>query len=107
MSIEQRLDVDLDAFNLDAVKRAAYRFSDKFAFDVTVDGRTARCTFIFPDGSAPAAIEAAITAFRKEMLDQDLRQTIRGETEQVRNIILAHAFSQSGLIHDESLQDDQ
>jgi His-Xaa-Ser system protein HxsD len=107
MSIEQRLEIDLETFSLDAIKRSAYRFSDKFAFDLTVDGRTARCTFIFPASASPEAAEASIIAFRKELLDQDLRQVIRSETERVRNIILAHAFSQSGLVNDEPLQNDQ
>jgi His-Xaa-Ser system protein HxsD len=107
MSIEQRLDIDLEAFSLDAVKRSAYRFSDKFAFDLTVDGRTARCTFTFPGSASPEAVEASIIAFRKELLDQDLRQAIRSETQHVRNVILAHAFSQSGLVNDEPLQNDK
>jgi len=107
MSIEHRVDIDLNAFNIDVIKRSAYRFSNKFAFDLSVDGHTARCTLIFSDGSLPQAIDASLTAFRKELLDQDLRQTIRRETEQVRNLILAHAFSQSGLVDGESVQDDK
>jgi His-Xaa-Ser system protein HxsD len=107
MSVEQRLDLDLEAFNLDAIKRSAYRFSNKFAFDVSVDGSAARCTLIFSEGTSPEAVEASVIAFRKELLDQDLRQAIRSETEQVRNLILAHAFSQSGLVDDEPLQDDK
>lgn len=56
MSVEQRLDLDLEAFNLDAIKRSAYRFSNKFAFDVSVDGRAARCTLIFSEGDARLGI---------------------------------------------------
>jgi hypothetical protein len=39
-------------------------------------------------------------------LHQDLRSSIREETRQIRNLILSHAFSKTGLIRDESLPTD-
>jgi His-Xaa-Ser system protein HxsD len=42
-------------------------------------------------------IEAEINRFKNEVLDQDLRQTIANETVTMRNVILAHAFSKTGL----------
>jgi len=107
MTKEQRLDLDLEAYSLDSVKRSAYRFSDQFAFDLVVEGRVARCTLIFPDAVSAEAIETSVVAFRKELLDQDLRQAIRSETANVRNVILAHAFSQTRLVSHEPVQDDQ
>ena len=107
MSKEERLDLDLEAYSLDAIKRSAYRFSDRFALDIVVDGRIARCTLIFPASVSVETLESSVLAFRRELLDQDLRQTIRNETANVRNVILAHAFSQSGLVSSEPLQDDQ
>jgi His-Xaa-Ser system protein HxsD len=106
MSKVQRLDLDLEAYSLNAIKRSAYRFSDKFALDIVLDARVARCTLIFPDATSPDVIDASIIAFRKELLDQDLREAIRSETANVRNVILAHAFSQSGLVDHEPVQDD-
>ena len=106
MSKAQRLDLDLEAYSLDAIKRSAYRFSDKFAFDMVVDARMAHCALIFPDAAAADVIEASIIALRKELLDQDLREVIRSETANVRNVILAHAFSQTGLVGHEPVQDD-
>jgi His-Xaa-Ser system protein HxsD len=106
MSVDRKLEIDLQAFDLDSLKRAAYRFSDRFAFDIAVAGTTAHCTLIFPESESPASIDAAIATFRKELLDQDLRRTIRAETDQVRNVILAEAFSRTGLVSDEPLQGD-
>ena len=103
MSTEASVELDLAAFDIDAIKRAAYRFSDRFAFDVSISGKTAACTLIFSDGSTPGFIDAAVTDFRKEVLDQDLRQSIRNETESVRNVILAHAFSKTDLVKSESI----
>jgi len=39
-------------------------------------------------------------------LDQDLRETLKVETEPVRNLILAHAFSKTGIISHEPISDD-
>jgi His-Xaa-Ser system protein HxsD len=36
--------------------------------------------------------------FRHEVLDQDLRDTISKETASIRQLILANAFSNTGLI---------
>jgi His-Xaa-Ser system protein HxsD len=106
MAIEAKVDFDLTSFSLEAIKRAAYRCSDRFAFDVSALGNTAACTLIFDDAKSPEFVQLAVSSFRKEVLDQDLRQTIRAETETIRNVILAHAFSRTGLVKSEPLQDD-
>jgi His-Xaa-Ser system protein HxsD len=106
MSIRASVDVDLAAYGIESVKRAAYRFSDCFAFDVTISSNTASCVLVFPDAATPEFVDTAVTNFRKELLDQDLRQSIRMETESVRNLILAHAFSRTGLVKSESIQGD-
>ena len=106
MSTEKKIDVDLNSFNLDAIKRAAYRCSNRFAFDMVIAAQTASCTLIFDDDKSSDFVELAISVFRKELLDQDLRQSIRAETENVRNVILAHAFSLTGLLKDEPVQGD-
>jgi len=38
-----------------------------------------------------------INAFKRELLDQQLRLSIKKETEPQRNLILAYAFSKTGL----------
>jgi His-Xaa-Ser system protein HxsD len=47
------------------------------------------------------AQESFISEFTKEVLDQDLREKIKSETESYRNLILAHAFSKTTLIENE------
>jgi His-Xaa-Ser system protein HxsD len=106
MGIEKQIDLDLAAFSIEAIKRAAYRYSDRFAFDMAVVAGKAACTLTFEDSKGPEFIEATISAFRKELLDQDLRIAIRAETEGVRNLILAHAFSRTDLVSNGPIQDD-
>ena len=106
MSIEAKIDLDLASFNLEVIKRAAYRYSDRFAFDVSTSGNSAECTLFFDEAKSPEFVQLAISDFRKELIDQDLRQAIRAESEAIRNVILAHAFSRTGLVKSESVQDD-
>lgn len=106
MGVQAKIELDLAAFSIDSIKRAAYRHSDRFAFDVTTSSNVASCTLIFPDGTSSESVQLAVCNFRKEVLDQDLRATIRAETETIRNVILAHAFSRTGLVKSEPVQDD-
>ena|ERR1700674_3433332 len=98
-----KIDVTFDSavFSVDAVKMACYRFLDRFTSDIELcDGKIV-CHLEFEeklDGSAP---DAHVDNFKKEVLDQDLRLKLKAETEPIRNLILAHAFSKTGLIADE------
>jgi His-Xaa-Ser system protein HxsD len=84
--------VDPQVFRLSAVKKAAYRLGD-------------RC-FVQIEVLSEGSIQVRLTAksekvplhtlegdFRNELLDQDLRESIAEETERVRNLLLAQAFS--------------
>lgn len=77
--------------SFDAVQRAAYRFSDRLTADLAQDGTNLRCrlTFLEEDGDE----EATVAQFKVEVLDQVLRERIREETKDVRNLVLALAFS--------------
>lgn len=90
-------------FSLDAVKRAAYRFTDRFATNIQVEGATASCTLAFDAQQQDEIVDRAVSEFQKELLDQDLRARIREETKDARNLILAYAFSRSGLISDDTI----
>lgn len=94
--IEQRLVFDASAYSADSIQRAAYRFSDRLAIDLSQSGGEFLCTVLISDEFSSSADEIAIE-FRNEVLDQVLRERIRGETEGVRNVILALAFSNTGL----------
>ena len=106
MSKEAKIEFDLGVFSIESIKRAAYRFSDRCAFDVSISGESALCVLFFPDTVTPELIDEVTSNLRREVLDQDLRQSIRAETESVRNVILAHAFSRTALVTSDSIQGD-
>jgi His-Xaa-Ser system protein HxsD len=90
--IERTLRLDACCHTPDAVQRAAYRFSDRLAAEVRTDDDEIVCLLSFADDLAER-IDELLADFRNEVLDQVLRERIRRETEPVRNLILALAFS--------------
>jgi len=94
-----RLSAEL--FNLETIKKAAYRFTDRAAFDFSLDGDIIACEVRFNTPLPSTQADEIERAFRNEVLDQDLRRVIGEETAGVRNAILAHAFSATGLQNDE------
>jgi His-Xaa-Ser system protein HxsD len=94
--IEQQLVFDVSAYSVDSIQRAAYRFSDRLAIDLAQTSEGFLCTLLISDEFSESVDEIAVE-FRNEVLDQVLRERIRSETEGVRNVILALAFSNTGL----------
>jgi len=89
---ELELHFDVRVFSLDTIKRALYRFSDKCSFDIQIKDNDITVTFhTKSDNDLSEKI-------KNEVLDQDLRDTLSKETANIRTLILANAFSNTGLI---------
>ena len=98
-----KIDVTFDSavFPLDVVKTACYRFIDRFTPHLELcDGKIV-CHLEFDAKFSEAAASATVDNLKREVIDQDLRLKLKFETEPIRNLILAHAFSKTGLIADE------
>jgi His-Xaa-Ser system protein HxsD len=93
--IERELSYSRDGHSVDAVQRAAYRLSDRISCQVEPGGDAIAVTVTVLDDEADA--DALIAELRTEVLDQVLRERIRAETGDVRNLVLAMAFSRTGL----------
>jgi His-Xaa-Ser system protein HxsD len=90
-------------YSLGSIKKAAYRFSDRCAFEFEVNGDEIICRLFFPKGVGVERARAIEDEFRNEVLDQDLREAIGAETAAIRNAILAYAFSRTGLQNDDEI----
>src|SRR4051812_21549885 len=96
MGTEAIVELDTRVFRLEAVKKAAYRFGGRcFARFELVGPTTVRVTL---NPRLPEEVERLVGEFRNEVLDQELRETVAAETEAVRNLILAQAFSKTALL---------
>lgn len=98
-----RTDVTFDpaVFSIEAVKTACHRFLDRFTSDIEICDTKIVCHLSFDDKVSEATLNAQLDGLKREVLDQDLRLKLKAETEPIRNLILAHAFSRTGLIADE------
>jgi His-Xaa-Ser system protein HxsD len=97
------LELTFQGHNLEVLEKAAYRFTDKFAIQISTDGVNHICALDFPPAKSQEAIDNIVRDFKNEVLDQKLRVKIRAESEPIRNLILAHAFSKTSLIKDEQV----
>lgn len=84
-------------YNLTGIKKAAYRFSDALSVDITPRSDEIECVLHFLPGVKEDQVDRIVASFKNEVLDQDLRSIISKETEAIRNAVLAHALSKTGL----------
>lgn len=92
------IEFDRAIYSVDTLQRAALKFTDGCSFDF----RLTECAIdvrVTPLNDTYALREAELEGkYRNEVLDQHLRAIVAKETENERNLILAHAFSNSKLI---------
>ena len=95
------LTINLDIYSLDAIKKTCYKFSDRcsiFLDEVNNDAQTIKVIFTLTQDKPNIDGEGLLNEFKNELLDQDLRERISSETEAIRNLILAQAFSKTSLL---------
>jgi His-Xaa-Ser system protein HxsD len=85
---------DQATVDLDALQRSVYAVAAAMTVDIRVSGTDYVCT-LFP--RRPGVDEEPKHRFRMEVNDQILRSRIAKETEPLRNLVFALAFSQTGL----------
>jgi len=88
--------------DLDALQRSTYAVSAEMTVDIRVSGADYVCT-LFPR-TRDAAEDELKHRFRAEVNDQILRARIARETEPLRNLVFALAFSQTGLVEAEGTE---
>ena len=93
---EITLAFDQATVDLDALQRSAYAVAAEMTVDIRVSGTDYACT-LFPRRPDAAADELR-HRFRAEVNDQILRARIAKETEPLRNLVFALAFSRTGLV---------
>ena len=87
-------------YRAEAIKRAAYKLSASLVCDIRIEPDGIKCGLtLLRDHSADESAEL-VSAFKLEVLDQDLRLRIAEETAPLRAAILGYAFSRTGLQHE-------
>jgi His-Xaa-Ser system protein HxsD len=92
--------LDTTVYRLNAVKKAAYKFGDRCHVHIEPVEPT-RVKVVLKGKKLLENIEFIAGEFCNEVLDQELREVVAAETEPVRNLLLAEAFSKTSLIRPE------
>jgi len=93
------LSLDTRIYSILAIKKTAYKFADRVSIVLRPEeGSKLLVAFNFCDTQEKNDPEKVISDFCNELIDQDLRDIIKKETEPVKNLILAHAFSKTKLV---------
>src|SRR5690349_20420874 len=93
-----------EVYRLTAVKKAAYKFASRCGIQVHVRDSGHTEVRLTPAGAGD--LEQLLREFQQELIDQEVRELVRGETEGLRNLILAQAFSPISLLCPEADTDD-
>ena len=90
---------DRNVYRLNAVKKAAYTYGN--IFHVSIEEADGFVVVSLWPSSSNTDPEEAVGRFCNEVLDQELREEIAAETNGIRDLLLAHAFSKTSLIDSE------
>ncbi|MCI5054841.1 MAG: His-Xaa-Ser system protein HxsD [Flavobacteriales bacterium] len=90
---------DGSVYSLDSIKRALYKFADKGLFELKKsDSEVVVEVVSLSDGQCA---ESLLGQLRNEVIDQDLREMVKNETQSIRELILANAFSKTKMVSSE------
>ncbi|MFA5907921.1 MAG: His-Xaa-Ser system protein HxsD [Vicinamibacterales bacterium] len=100
------LSLATSVYSLRSVLAAAYKLSSRFAVFVDSDGEGRLAAFLI--SSDEARVSDDLTAFVKELADQQLRAVLEAEFGALRTLVVAQAFSEGNLLDpDRETADDE
>ncbi|MFP5234345.1 MAG: His-Xaa-Ser system protein HxsD [Acidobacteriota bacterium] len=95
------VEIDLAFVSADAVLKACHWFSHEYACDLRKKGDAFAEVVLAPrDSSSVFDPHAVKDAFTASALDFALREKIEAKTSGIRELLLAKAFSESGVLED-------
>lgn len=102
------LEIDRDIFSVDAVLRAAYKFTDRcFIFLRHHDTRAERWLAVLKaKPSAASTVDDIAGEFANELIDQRLRERLEQQFGDTRTLIVAQAFAEGNLLEPARAEED-
>ena len=99
------IDFEESVYRLSAVKKAAYRFGDRFFIRITQpDDLHIRASL--QSRGLRDDLDDVAGEFCNEVLDQELREVVAEETQGIRDLIMSQAFSAVSLVDAEGDEGD-
>ncbi len=94
------LRISNEVVSVDALLKTCYWFSRDFFCDVQEDGPGFSLVSLKHKDSSPIQMEELRDTFMNHALDFALRERVTAKTADIRDILLAKAFSESGVLED-------
>ena len=95
------LRISLSVVSVEAVLKTCYWFSAYFLCAMQDDGTGYALVLLQPKPSLNLSLEKAREAFIAQAMDFALRERITAKTAGIRDLLLAKAFSEAGVLEDE------
>lgn len=97
------IELDLSVISAEALLKTCHWFSRDFACEIrTFETKNVANVFLTPRSAASASdLALATDAFRTSAMDFALREKIEAKTSGMRDLLLAKAFSESGVLEDQ------
>jgi His-Xaa-Ser system protein HxsD len=87
-------EVDLQIYGREALMKVVYKFTDRCF--IHLQHRDERIVEVrFQPKTSEISLKMVAGEFFNDLLDQQLREVVGRESEQIRNLILAHALSKT------------
>ena len=86
------ISLDLEIYNLDAIKKCFYWYSDRFTFDIKKTKKKLSIN-ISSLSDNDTVTDDIIKEIKSDLIDFEVRNIITKETDTIRQILLAKAFS--------------
>ena len=92
------LQVDMTLYELDAILRACYKYTDRCYLFLTREPDTEGLVNIFFMSKRQSDLPTVVGEFCNELVDQSLRLALSQEFGPIRELIVAQAFSEGNLL---------
>ena len=97
-----RLALDPSIYGPSAIQKAGYKLAKRFTLLIESSlPHQVQVSLLLHDEADGTVARAVLREFLRELGDQQLREQVREETKGIRELILAHAFSNTDLVNRE------
>jgi His-Xaa-Ser system protein HxsD len=97
------LKISHDLVSIEALLKTCYWFSKDFVCDITQDGLNGSTIHLKPKPTCSIDLGEAREQFMAQAMDFALRERVTAKTSDVRDLLLAKAFSESGVLEEQPL----
>lgn len=93
--MQKIISLDGSIYSQDVILKAAYRLSNFFVIDLKKNDSTFEVNISAVPKITEEQFDYSLTMFKKNLTDEVLREKLKKETENERNLILGIAFSKT------------